>query len=251
MREKYYALEKNDRKASLYVFGSITSYPYREKDKDAYTIVKELSELDVDEISVHINSTGGSVAEALSIYNVLKNNSAKVTTYCDGFACSAASVVFMAGEERVMNEASLLMIHNAWTYGEGNAADFRKQAEDLDKITQASVNAYMRCATISEEEIKEMMDKETWISAKEAKEYGLATKIYEEKTEDVKQSAMYSICKKILGCEKIPERRTREFDVKELAKEIVGEISQKLKKEEKKPEVSAWSAFFGEKEKEN
>lgn len=136
---KYYALEKKDSKAELYIFGTITAYPWREKDKDAYGIVKELSELDTDEIEVHINSSGGAVSEGLAIYNVLKNSKAKVTTYCDGFACSAASVVFMAGDERVMNGASLLMIHNAWTYGQGNAAELRKQADDLDTITQASV----------------------------------------------------------------------------------------------------------------
>ena len=138
---KYYALEKKENKAELYVFGSITAHPWREKDKDAYGLVKELSELEADEIDVHINSNGGAVSEGLAIYNVLKNNKAKVTTYCDGFACSAASVIFMAGDERVMNSASLLMIHNAWTYGEGDAAELRKQADDLETITQASVNA--------------------------------------------------------------------------------------------------------------
>ena len=73
----------------------------------------------------------------------------KVTTICDGFACSAASVIFMAGDERIINEASLLMIHNAWTYANGNATELRKAAEALDKITQASVNAYVSQAVIS------------------------------------------------------------------------------------------------------
>ena len=82
--------------------------------------------MDTDEIEVHINSNGGAVSEGLAIYNVLKNSKAKVTTYCDGFACSPASVIFMAGDERVMNGASLLMIHDAWTYGQGNAAELRK-----------------------------------------------------------------------------------------------------------------------------
>ncbi len=193
---KYYALEKKDSKAELYIFGTITTYPWREKDKDAYGIVKELSELDTittypwrekdkdaygivkelseldaDEIEVHINSSGGAVSEGLAIYNVLKNSKAKVTTYCDGFACSAASVIFMAGDERVMNGASLLMIHNAWTYGQGNAAELRKQADDLDTITQASVKAYMNRVSITEDEVKKMLDEETWIDADKAVEY--------------------------------------------------------------------------------
>lgn len=241
---KYYALERTERKASLYIFGSISSYPWREKDKDAYAIVKELSELDVDEIDVHINSTGGSVAEGLAIYNVLKNSNVKVSTFCDGFACSAASVVFMAGEERVMNEASLLMIHNAWTYGMGNAAEFRKQAEDLDKITQASVKSYMRNVNITEEELKQMMDDETWISSEEAKKMGFATKVLEEKVDEANQSAMQSIREKLLS----PMATLEEKEIKiPTAKEIAQEILQEMKKDEEVKTKSPWSSFFNSK----
>lgn len=241
---KYYALEKTEKRASLYIFGSISSYPWREKDKDAYGIVKELSELDVDEIDVHINSTGGAVAEGLAIYNVLKNSNMKVTTYCDGFACSAASVVFMAGEERVMNEASLLLIHNAWTYGQGNAADFRKQAEDLDKITQASVKSYMRNVNISEQELKKMMDEETWIAAEDAKKMGFATKVLEEKTEEANQSAMQSIKDKLLVAPVQPVSMEIKIPT---AQEIAAAVVQELEQKNKPKEESAWSAFFSAK----
>ena len=240
---KYYALEKTEKKASLYIFGSITSYPWREKDKDAYAIVKELSELEVDEIDVHINSTGGAVAEGLAIYNVLKNSGIKVTTYCDGFACSAASVVFMAGDERVMNEASLLLIHNAWTYAQGNAADFRKAAEDLDTITQASVKSYMRHVNISEEELKRMMSEETWISAEDAKKMGFATKVLEEKVDEANQSAMQNIRERLL----VAPAQKQEIKVstaKEIAQAVMQEMQ--LKKDEQKPK-STWSSFFNTK----
>ena len=105
---KYYCLEVSQEAADLYIFGDITARPWDEKDKDAYGIVKELQALETDKVNVHINSYGGDVSEGLAIYNVLKNSKAKVTTYCDGFACSAASVIFMAGEDRVMNSASLV-----------------------------------------------------------------------------------------------------------------------------------------------
>lgn len=245
---KYYALEKSEKKASLYIFGSITSYPWREKDKDAYGIVKELSELDVDEIDVHINSTGGAVSEGLAIYNVLKNSSMKVTTYCDGFACSAASVVFMAGDERIMNEASLMLIHNAWTYGQGDAAEFRKQADDLDKITQASVKAYMRNVNISEEELKSMMNVETWVSAEDAKTMGFATKVLEEKVDEANQSAMQNIREKLLsvpvqmeGLEiKIPS-------AEEIAQAVLNVIKNDKKEEKKEEKKDLWGSFFNTK----
>ena len=168
----------------------------------------------------------------------------KVTTYCDGFACSAASVVFMAGEERVMNEASLLLIHNAWTYGQGNAADFRKQAEDLDKITQASIKSYMRHVNISEEKLKGMMDEETWITAEDAKEMGFATKVLEEKVEEAKQSAMQSIKEKLLVAPAQP--KTKEVIVP-TAQEIAQAIVKEFETKQQPKENSAWSAFFNAK----
>lgn len=241
---KYYALEKKDSKAELYIFGRITTFPWQEKDKDAYGIAKELSELDANEIEVHINSSGGAVSEGLAIYNVLKNSKAKVITYCDGFACSAASVIFMAGDERVMNGASLLMIHNAWTHGEGNAAQLRKQADDLDTITQASVKAYMNRVNITEDEVKKMLDEETWIDADKALEYGFATSIYEEKEDGANQSAQMSIRNKILSvsnleAESIDLSKILQVDSDEIAKKVV----ELLKKEEPKAGTD-WGAFF-------
>lgn len=202
---------------------------------------------------MHINSYGGEVAEGLAIYNTLKNSDMKVTTICDGFACSAASVIFMAGDERIINEASLLMIHNAWTYANGNATELRKAAEDLDKITQASVNAYVSQAVISEDEIKKLMDNETWITAQEAVEYGFATKT--EKSDDggIKQSAFVNIRSAIL---KKPENVkpveiAMQLDDEAIAEVIAERVVNLLQKKEvpsepKEPANSStgWSAFF-------
>lgn len=187
MNRKYFALEKHKQTATINIYGDITSWPWFEGDVSAANLSKQLEELDdVNEINVYINSYGGEVAEGLAIYNALRRHKAKVRTICDGFACSIASVIFMAGDERIMNEASLLMIHNAWAYASGNAAELRKQAEDLDKITQASVEAYKAHSSLKEEEIKALMDAETWILPAEAIDYGFATAI--EKTEKANTS---------------------------------------------------------------
>jgi len=175
---KYYALATNDSVADIYIFGDITSWERLESDVSSYTLSKEISGLkDTSQINVHINSYGGEVAEGLAIYNSLKNHPAKVVTICDGFACSAASVVFMAGDERVMNNASLLMVHNAWIFTAGNSAQLRKDADDLDTITQASINAYMEHISIDEDGLKELLDNETWILPADALEMGFATSI--------------------------------------------------------------------------
>lgn len=190
MKRNYYSLVKEENTATINIYGEITSYPWTESDVSASNLSRQLEEIgDVSKIDVYINSYGGEVAEGLAIYNALKRHKAKVTTICDGFACSIASVIFMAGDERVMNNASLLMIHNAWTFASGNSADLRKQADDLDKITQASVEAYKAHSNLSEEEIKELMDNETWILPEEAIEYGFATAVEMPSTDKANQNA--------------------------------------------------------------
>lgn len=197
--QKYYSLTTQDNEANINIYGDITSWEWYESDVSSYTLSKELEGLDVDTINVYINSYGGEVAEGLAIYNALKRHKAKVKTYCDGFACSIASVIFMAGDERIMSNASLLFIHNAWTWASGNANDFRKQADDLDTITQASVNAYMSHVNITEEELKEMLDNDTWITPQEALEKGFATSIVSEsKSNNPSQSAKHLIMESVM-----------------------------------------------------
>ena len=180
--KKYYALETNGSEADIYIFGDITSWEWFESDVSSYTLSKEIQELggDIETIDVHINSYGGEVAEGLAIYNTLRGHKAKIRTFCEGFACSIASVIFMAGDERIMRNAALLMIHPAWMYTAGNADQLRKDADDLDKITQASINAYMQNINISEDELQELLDNETWILPSEALEMGFATSIVGE-----------------------------------------------------------------------
>lgn len=192
--KKYFSLERAEQSATINIYGDITSWEWFDNDISAATLSRQLEALgDVDQIDVYINSYGGEVAEGLAIYNALRRHKAKVITHCDGFACSIASVIFMAGDERVMNESSLLMIHNAWTSISGNAEELRKQADDLEKISQASVEAYKAHSSLSEEEIKELMDAETWILPSEAAEYGFATRIDMTETTNASQSARQKV----------------------------------------------------------
>ncbi len=203
----YFSLVKNEEtnEADINIFGDITSWDWEEFGEiSAHTLSKQLEELgDVNTINVHISSYGGEVKEGLAIYNALKNHKAKIRTYCDGFACSIASVIFMAGDERIMSKSSLLMIHNAWVYASGNANELRKQAEDLDKITQASINAYMEHVSISEEELKNLLDAESWLTYDECLDMGFATSVTSESSNDkASQSVKASIIKLILQSQK-------------------------------------------------
>lgn len=213
MKNKYFSLVQVGTTATLNIYGDITSYPWLESDVSAYNLSKQLDEMQgVTQLDVYINSYGGEVAEGLAIYNALKRKgqTANVTTYCDGFACSIASVIFMAGKERKMSKSSLLMIHNAWTRGVGNAEELRKIAEDLDIITSASVEAYKSVATISEKKIKELMDNESWITPKEAKKYGFITEIIEENTENPSQNVKNKLISIIMAAKTSPQANEEE-----------------------------------------
>lgn len=193
----YYSLAQNEDTAILNIFGDITSFPWLESDVSNLQLSKKLEELkDVSVIDVYINSYGGEVAEGLAIYNALKRHKAKVITHVDGFACSIASVIFMAGDERVMPNTSCLMIHNPWTYVSGSANELRKQAEDLEKIGECSINAYLERINISKEELKQLLDNESWISPSEAVEMGFATSAEKE---DDEEHANQSVKSKVIA----------------------------------------------------
>lgn len=179
--KKYFQLVTEGDTADLDIYGDISSWSWSGDNISAANLSRQLEELgDVSQINVHINSYGGEVAEGLAIYNALRRHKAKVVTTCDGFACSIASVIFMAGDERLMSKASLLMIHNAWTSAYGvNANDLRKLAEDMDAITARSKAAYLDRISIDEDELSELMDAESWISPDDAVEKGFATGIEE------------------------------------------------------------------------
>lgn len=174
----YYNIRQQERTADVYIYGDITAYPFPDNgDVSAYNLAKEIAELDVDTINVCINSNGGSVSEGLAIYSALCRHPAKIVTHCDGFACSAASVIFMAGDERLISRVGLLMIHEASVWAGGNAAELQKAAEDLAKISETAANAYKSRVNISDEELAQMLAAETWLTPDEAVAKGFATAV--------------------------------------------------------------------------
>ena len=152
---------------------SETSANYFREALDKYVSVKQ--------INIYINSLGGSVMEGVAIYNKLKRNPAQKTVYVDGFACSVASVIAMAGDKVVMPKNTVMMIHNAWTYVAGNAVELRKAADDLDTMNTAFRQAYLLKAgeKLAEDKLIEMLDAETYLTAEQCVEYGLADEFAE------------------------------------------------------------------------
>jgi len=243
-KKRYYSLVVNqdEKRADIYIYGDITSWPVLENDVSSYNLAQEIQGLETDTISVHINSYGGEVAEGLAIYNALRRHKAKVRTYCDGFACSAASVVFMAGDERVMSNASLLMIHNAWMLAVGDQNDLRKNADDLEVINAATIQAYLNHVNISEDKLREMMDAETWISAADALEMGFATAVVNPATTD-KAAASLRQRQQIRDAILSRQSQRSSLDVDALAARLKELMAQEKPEPEPEPEPQSKGLF--------
>lgn len=172
----------NEKETELYIYGLISKKDFIDawfgtgRDKtEALGLKDALEQVDTPNLTVRINSKGGDVDQGLAIYSLLSTFKGHVKTVVDGFACSVASVIFMAGEERIVPENGVLLIHNAWTSATGDSNTMKKTAEDLEKVTQPSIDIYTKKTNLSEKEIKALMDKETWITSKEAFEWGFST----------------------------------------------------------------------------
>lgn len=225
---------ESGRNADLYINGDITKgftffgmSTKQDSDVSYDDVVEALNDLadSIDEITVHINSYGGEVAEGVAIYNALRAYDAKVTTVCEGFACSIASVIFMAGQKRIMRPASLLMIHNAGMPASGDANAHRKAASDLEVITELSKTAYLEHATddLTRELLDEMMDAETWISPEQAVEWGLATEVDKaDESDEPTQSAATLVMEALTGNQlAVRECQTAEVLTADDVREIV------------------------------
>ena len=158
-----------------------------------------------------------------------------------------------------MSNASLLMIHNAWMYTAGNADQLRKDADDLEKITQASINAYMQNINITEEKLKELLDDESWILPSEALEMGFATSIVGESATDkaaasARKALFTLVSQKQVEQPLTPVLESTEIDVDELAGKLYERIVSEMKKQgESEPPkenntIKFFNAIIGRKE---
>jgi ATP-dependent Clp protease protease subunit len=168
--------------AELLLYGDISSSSWWGDEVTPKQFKQDLDDLgDVTEISVYINSDGGDVFAGQAIYSMLKRHNANITVFVDGLAASIASVIAMAGDKVIMPKNAMMMIHHPWTWGVGNSKDFRKLADDMDKIGESIIAVYEGRSSIEKNKIVELMDAETWLSAEEAVNYGFADEIEQEK----------------------------------------------------------------------
>ena len=188
-----------ENKTLLYIYDDVTEYgefnwntwEYEESETSARYFAEQLAEIpESQEIELHINSNGGSVKEGVAIYNLLKQKTNHKTGIVDGVAHSVAFLILQACENRKMCLGTTALIHNMWMYCSGNATQLRKYADDLDDMMEANRQVFMERATISEEELKSLMEAETYLTPDKALEYGLIDEVYGKKAVEPKPDDM-------------------------------------------------------------
>ncbi|MFK5949268.1 MAG: Clp protease ClpP [Methylococcales bacterium] len=143
---------------------------------DAETFLNDLSRMQADTIKVKINSPGGDVFDGTAIYNALADHPAKIITSVEGIAASMASIIALAGNERVIYKNAQFMIHNAWTIAWGDYNDLEKSAELVKSISGQMAETYADKTGKSQKEIQQLMDETTWFTGEESVDFGFMTK---------------------------------------------------------------------------
>ena len=197
---KYYAYETNGAEAHVYIFGDIVPYAFFEGDTSADSFRREISELDVQTIHVHIDSYGGAVSEGWALYNALKDHPAKVITHGDGFVASAALYPFMAGDERIVSNLSALFFHQVLVEAYGNADTLRAAADEAEKINEIGLSAFNN-AGIDADTVLTLEKAEVWLSPAEALEMGFATAIKAADSARQTQSVKRDVMQRMLASE--------------------------------------------------
>lgn len=175
--------------AEILIYGDIGD-SWWEETVTAAQFVKDLNALDVDAITVRINSIGGSVPDGFAIYNAIKRHKATVTIEIDGMAFSIASLIAMAGDKVHMAANAMLMIHAPWTYAAGNSAELRELADQLDTWAAAMATSYVAKTARPREEMLALVTdgKDHYYTAEEA----MAEKFIDAISDEVPASAMAS-----------------------------------------------------------
>lgn len=157
----------------IYLYGTIGAGGWWDDDMvSARSVISQLDEAAYDDVTLHINSGGGDVFEAVAITAAMKHHKGKVSASIEGLAASAASVISCAADDCTIYEGSFVMVHEPWAFASGNAEDLRDVADRLDKTSDSIAATYAQKTGRDVGEMKDLMAAETWMDAAEAVEMG-------------------------------------------------------------------------------
>ncbi len=174
----------NNSEGEIWVYGDIATEKWEEDDVTPIAIRDALENMGpVGTLNIRVNSYGGSVYAGNAIINIIdsykRKNNVKVDAYIEGIAASMGSGIPMVADKIYMAENAMMMIHKPYTIVMGNSADLEKEIAILQKVEDALVKNYMRHFNGTEEQLRDMLADETWLTADEALEYGFCDEIVE------------------------------------------------------------------------
>jgi ATP-dependent Clp protease, protease subunit len=170
-----------DKPETLSIYDEIGFWGVQAKD-----FVTALGKVQSKELNVEINSPGGDVFAALAMFNALKASGKTINVMVMGVAASAASLIAMAGDKIVMPKNTFMMIHNPWSFAQGNADELRDTAATLDKIGSSLKAVYAARTGMDEKELDALLATDTWLTADEALASGFATEVVDSVTANAK-----------------------------------------------------------------
>lgn len=183
-------LKVNSKSGELFIYDTIGEDWFGE-GITAKSVGDALDMLGGKRATVRINSPGGVADEGIAIYNALKRYPGGVDTHNDALAASAASIIFLAGENRTASTGSRVMIHRALSIEIGNATKMRKTADVLESYDRSLVEIYETHMSIGSDEIMSLLEAETWYSAQEAVDAKLATATDKPTSEKAQMAAWF------------------------------------------------------------
>jgi len=169
-------LETNPTAKTITMRGGIGDF---ENHISADDFLSALSEHAGEDVTILLDSEGGSVTDGLSIYNAIMQYSGNVTVHIDAICASIATVIACAADRVVMNSNAKFMIHRAWTVAMGNSVEFRSMADILELMDADIASAYGDKTDLPEDELLAMMEAETWMSAEQAYDLGFIDEVNE------------------------------------------------------------------------
>lgn len=176
------AKNQGNKTGEIYIYGDIVSDKYFDSDVTPAEIKKEIDKVkNAKHIDIYVNSMGGGVYAGQAIYSQLKRLKAEKFAYVDGIAASIASLIVMAADKVFIPSNGTIMVHNPWTIYMGYASDFRKAADELDRLSGMLVEVYAEKTGMKADEIKALLDAEKHMSGAEAVALGFADELIAEK----------------------------------------------------------------------
>lgn len=229
---------------TIQIYDEIGEFCYCSKDFNRE--VQKLDGSDDKELTVEINSCGGDVFEGVAIANKIRElsrqNGVRTIAKITGIAASIASVIACACDEIVMYKSSFMMIHNAWTMTCGNSEELRKQAAVMDTINAAIMSFYKGKFDKSEDEIKTLMDAETWFSGLDVETFKFHAQVLDDEVETKIAASLNKYNFKNIPNGLINLMKDENTEQEEVKEEVINEntevqVSDDADNEEQKEEV--------------